>query len=408
VDDNSSILHLTAKNAKNWFADSVGADRLAKWVNDKNRRSALKENDLILSTRGTVGYCALVKKNVLPANIDQDVARIAIDSKIIIPEYVLTFLNCTFGQDWLHRNTTGMVQQGLSLHKVKQTPVPILDLVFQVSIKSSVVNAYQAIKDSENCFDQAQNILLSELGLTTWKPKHRLTFVKNYSDTEQAGRIDAEYYKPKYDALLHLIEQNSKYTKRISEIQSYNARGLQPKYSIDGVLDVITSKRILDNGLDFDNFEKTELSNWNLQKKARVKNGDILTYTTGANIGRTAIFLSKKQALASNHVNILRIKVEESEYVAFVMNSLIGRLQTERFSAGSAQVELYPRDIERFVIPFVEKSTQAEIRQNVTESFALRKQSKHLLECAKKAVEMAIEQNEKKAINWLKEQTQDI
>jgi len=37
-----------------------------------------------------------------------------------------------------------------------------------------------------------------------------------------------------------------------------------------------------------------------------------------------------------------------------------------------------------------------------TESFHLRKQSKQLLEAAKKAVEMAIEQDEETAIKWLK------
>lgn len=202
VDENSPIFHLTAKNAKNWFADSIGADRLAKWVDDKNRRSSLKENDLILSTRGTVGYCALVKKDVLPANIDQDVARIAIDSKIIIPEYVLTFLNCEFGQDWLHRNTTGMVQQGLSLQKVRRIPIPILDIKFQECIRTVAGNAYDAIKDSENYFENARSVLLSEIGLSTWKPKHHLSFVKNYSDADKAGRIDAEYFQPKYDEIV--------------------------------------------------------------------------------------------------------------------------------------------------------------------------------------------------------------
>ena len=39
------------------------------------------------------------------------------------------------------------------------------------------------------------------------------------------------------------------------------------------------------------------------------------------------------------------------------------------------------------------------------ESFNLRKQSKHLLECAKRAVEMAIEQDEQTAIDWLEDET---
>ncbi len=47
---------------------------------------------------------------------------------------------------------------------------------------------------------------------------------------------------------------------------------------------------------------------------------------------------------------------------------------------------------------------QLEIQQKVTETFSLRKQSKQLLENAKRAVEIAIEQNENKAIQWLESQ----
>ena len=39
--------------------------------------------------------------------------------------------------------------------------------------------------------------------------------------------------------------------------------------------------------------------------------------------------------------------------------------------------------------------------QIVTEAFNLRKQSKHFLECAKQAVEIAIERDEQTAIDWL-------
>jgi type I restriction enzyme M protein len=103
VDEESPITLLTAKNAKNWFADKDGADRVAKWVDEKNQRSSLHARDIIVSTRGSLGYCALITNEVLPANIDQDVARVAIESKQILPEFLLTYLNCVVGQDWIGR-----------------------------------------------------------------------------------------------------------------------------------------------------------------------------------------------------------------------------------------------------------------------------------------------------------------
>ena len=58
-------------------------------------------------------------------------------------------------------------------------------------------------------------------------------------------------------------------------------------------------------------------------------------------------------------------------------------------------------DILNLPVPLLPEETQTEIQQKVIESFKLRKQSKHLLECAKRAVEMAIEQDESKAMEWL-------
>jgi len=48
---------------------------------------------------------------------------------------------------------------------------------------------------------------------------------------------------------------------------------------------------------------------------------------------------------------------------------------------------------------------QREIQRRVAETFRLRKQSKHLLECARRAVEIAIEQDDEAAMAWLEDQT---
>jgi hypothetical protein len=42
VDEHSNINFLTAKNAKNWFADIVDAEKVAKWVDEKTSGLLLK------------------------------------------------------------------------------------------------------------------------------------------------------------------------------------------------------------------------------------------------------------------------------------------------------------------------------------------------------------------------------
>ena len=51
----------------------------------------------------------------------------------------------------------------------------------------------------------AESVLLSELRLTDWRPKSRLTFVKNFSDMQRAGRIDSNYFQPRYESVVKAI-----------------------------------------------------------------------------------------------------------------------------------------------------------------------------------------------------------
>ena len=84
---------------------------------------------------------------------------------------------------------------------------------------------------------------------------------------------------------------------------------------------------------------------------------------------------------------------------------MIWSLQTEQLSAGSAQQELYPKDIENFYIPFITKDAQTQIANLVQQSFTLKAESERLLAAAKRAVEIAIETDEQTAMAYLNEQT---
>lgn len=55
--------------------------------------------------------------------------------------------------------------------------------------------------------------------------------------------------------------------------------------------------------------------------------------------------------------------------------------------------------------PFTPDDKQKQIKKKVSESFALRKQSKRLLESAKRAVEIAIEKSEADALSFLEKET---
>ena len=385
-DEKSDIHMLAARNCKNYFANTTDAMSLAKWVDDKNKRSSLQYGDIILSTRGSVGCCAIVYDEVLPANINQDVARIKLNnSTSFCPEFLITYLNCKYGQNWMVRNQSGMVQQGLPLDKVRSIPLPLLSPTFQKQVETLVKNAHKKLLISNRLYQEAEDILLIELHFKDFKQSREAVSVKRFSDFASSGRLDAEYYHIKYDNLEEKIKSVS--YKTVADLQTFNARGVQPDYIPDGHISVVNSKHILENGLDYDNFEKTNSEFLKQNERAVIRENDILVYTTGANVGRAQPYLLSDIAIASNHVNILRLDGINPIYAALVLNSKIGRLQTERACTGSAQAELYPSDIEQFLIPILPEDKQETIAEKVKQSFALRTESKELIEMAKKKVE---------------------
>ncbi len=102
---------------------------------------------------------------------------------------------------------------------------------------------------------------------------------------------------------------------------------------------------------------------------------------------------------------ILRLKSKtdkiENEYLTLLLNSILTKEQINRDVGGSVILHWRPDQVAKTIIPILHQEKQNEIQQKVLESFNGRKHAKHLLEHAKRAVEIAIEQNEQTAIEWL-------
>ena len=109
---------------------------------------------------------------------------------------------------------------------------------------------------------------------------------------------------------------------------------------------------------------------------------------------------------------ILRLKnktdIVNNEYLTLVLNSITTREQMNRDAGGSIILHWRPDQVEKIAIPILSDKKQVQIQRKVSESSNLCDQSKYLLKFSKRAVEIAIEEGEQSAINWLEKQTQNI
>ena len=351
------------------------------------QRSHLKKGDILMSIVGAIiGNLSLV-------STDNDATcscKLAIIRPFanLSPEYMITFLMSEIGQSQIQRYRRGSGQTGFILEDFDQLLIPELSDKIDAFVKGCFNKAKQNYILSIEKYNSAVTLLYEQISLQNLQLNTSNIRIQNYKNSYlDSGRLDAEYYQSKYDVLFERLLKVD--CKKIEEIKEINYRGFQPEYVDNGKIDVINSKHILENGLDYENFEKTDENSY--------------AYTTGANIGRTQAYLSDRKAMASNHVNMLRVKDVNPIYLALVLNSMIGRMQTERACTGSAQAEIYPSDIEKFVVPILDEPIQETIASKVLESFAMKTESKRLLNVAKEAVEIAISDSEEKAIAYIRE-----
>jgi len=119
---------------------------------------------------------------------------------------------------------------------------------------------------------------------------------------------------------LERLHSQAERTILVNEICIINRRGIQPEYIDNGEIAVVNSKNILENGLDYENFSSTSSHLWKENPNAHIEKDDILIYTTGANIGRTAIYKKTLPAIASNHEMLInKVVFFASEVAAIVV-----------------------------------------------------------------------------------------
>jgi type I restriction enzyme, S subunit len=89
-----------------------------------------------------------------------------------------------------------MVQEGLSLAKVREIPVPRLSDCIQEKVVEHVAEALRLIRAARSSQERAERLLLYALGLADWTPPEPLAYSAKSADVFAAARFDAQYFMP--------------------------------------------------------------------------------------------------------------------------------------------------------------------------------------------------------------------
>ena len=390
-DENSSINLISAGSPKENVFDLSRSVFISEKAHKENPRTALRKNDVVISTVGTIGNCAVVDESILPANSDRHVGIVRLNVEKYSPYVLSTFLLSKYGRMQTLRESTGNVQLSLFLYKIRELLIPNFSDTFQSKIESIVKSAHAKLEESKSLYSQAEDLLLGELGLKDWQAKNTLHTTKKFSDFAQSGRLDAEYYQPKYDDLFEKLSCLN--CKRLGKIVSIK-KSFDPgsdAYQETGIPFI----RVSD--ISKDGIEKTELHlspiDFDIPELKPKK--DTILFSKDGSIGIAYKVQSDLNVFTSGA--LLHLVTTDSsilpDYLTLVLNSVVVKLQAERDSNGAIIQHWKPSDIENVIIPILPEQIQKKIASLIQQSFECKAQSKQLLEDAKRMVESEIEKN---------------
>ena len=373
----------------------------------------LKKGDvLIIRTNGNpnlVGKAAVVLDDTQFAFASY-LFRV-ITNKNISPELLMTFLNCKYGRMEIDRNSIKGNQTNFSPAKFRDIIIPRFGEKFRRSINDIVLKAYNDRCSAKRSYLEAEMTISNNLKIQKIIQLSPVISTKMLSDSFlSTGRLDAEYYQPKYDRLFSTL---SKYTCK--PLGGENGLVLFKKSIEPG------SEYYQSDGVPFirvSDISKFEIEDPEIHLPLDIVDNiedlypekDTILFSKDGSVGIAYKVEDRMEIITSGALLHLTIKYQDEilpDYLTLVLNSPIVQLQAERDTNGAIIQHWKPSEIEKVVIPVLDMYKQIEISDKVKESFALRKKSKQLLEDAKRAVEIAIEQDEESAIEWLKDRKKE-
>jgi type I restriction enzyme M protein len=405
--DDSGILLLQTRNINEFFVNTEECQRITRKFHQKLNKSQIKKDDVLIARSGSFGKASIYLGSEIINSAD--IIIVESNKNKLNPFYLVGFLNSKFGTSQLFRFASGAVQGHVNLTILENLIIPNLKSNFQNLIESLIKCSYKILKNSKELYQQAEDLLLSELNLKDWQPTTETIAIKSFKESFLfSGRFDAEYYQPKYEDLLRKLD-NCK-IELLKDIVSIK-KSIEPgsdAYQQDG-LPFIRVSNLSKFGITSTEIHISHDLIENIESLKPKK--DTILLSKDGSIGIAYKVDNNLEAITSGAILHLKIKKQISilpDYLTLVLNSIIVRLQAERDSGGSIIQHWRVSEIENIVIPVIDITIQENISQKIQMSFTTKKQSKQLLEIAKIGVERAIETDEETATIWINQQLERL
>lgn len=389
---NEGISYYRGQDVHSFFIEQANPICIDEGTYNKSimLRSHLKKGDVLLSIVGTIGEVSLVTTSnkatcscklaiLRPNNIDEN--------------YLAIYLSSKFGRSQIKKFTRGAVQMGFLLEDMNQIYIPIFPESFQSSIADMVKKAHACLEESKTLYKEAEKLLENELGIDDELFSKKDTVessVRSFSSVfHDSARIDAEYYQNKYDEYESLIKKYKGGWDLVQNKFNQNKNTLsfsKTEYNYIEIGDIDTSN----GSCNYNKVKKEELP---ANARILVSKGDLLISKVRPYRGAVSIIdFEQEDFIASGAFTVLQKKTDYLlETLQILLRTSLYKDWMLKWNVGTSYPVIKDENILELPIPILPSSIQVKIAEKIQHSFELRKQSKQLLEDAKRMVEEEIE-----------------
>lgn len=380
----------------NFHGDFVNFGDVLRISNDAHKilnKSEVKSGMVLLSMSGSVGSVAVALESwKYPINSNQDIAKIVPDG--ISPFYLAAYLASKHGQVQIERQPVGSVQQHIFLWMIERLKVPRFSEALETKIAHVTELAYMLHETVPELMADADGLLMASLGLADWTPPEPLTYAAKASKALAEGRLDARFFAPRIQALLDVLSSDG---RTISSVAKPRREKFRPERHVmfdyieisdmDGA-GTTSSSRLLAA-------EAPSRATWH------VRPGDIITSSVRP-IRRLSAQILPEQAgfvCSSGFVVVNPQDIAPEVLLTYLRLPVICEL-LDLYASASMYPAITDSDIFNLPMPELPDAVATQIVGHVQNARAAKARAAALLDAAKRAVEIAIEDSETAAMAY--------
>ncbi len=315
------------------------------------------------------------------------------------------FLNSALGKLLIERKVNGTVPLTIDKEAVRSIYVPCFSQRIKECIFSITKQFELLFFQSDALYSDAKNTLMKHLKFDFKKISLSGITKKKLSESfNSSGRLDAEYYQPKFDDLFFILSKLQ--TKPLDSLVT-TTKSIEPgsEYYREIGVPFIRVSDVSVTGISQPSIKIPENIVPSIETLFPKK--DTILFSKDGSVGIAYQVEEDLKAVTSGALLHFRVKNTKEilpEYLTLVLNSDIVQLQAERDASGAIIQHWKPSDIKKVTIPILPYDIQKEIAESVRTSFAKRRKAEKLIQVAIKTVELAIENGEDTALKWYETQ----